>query len=393
MFFHNFKYTLKTLLKNKSLIFWTFIFPIILATFYNLAFSNIEKEENFSSINIGIVNDENFNNNIFYKEAFLTLSDNKSANKIFNITYQDIETCKDMLDNKDIIGYIRVSDNKLFTTVSKNGSSETILKTVVDEINIEKNIYEELLQRQIEDKIKNKDYNIDYSDMYNRISENISNSEVIINDITSSQLSYTVIEFYNLIAMSALYGGIISIYVVNKKLANMGSIGKRSAISPIKTSSMLLGSLLASFIVELVGLSLLLVYMTFILKIDFGTHLPLILLLVTVSTLAGLTLGIFLATMLKTHEGAKTGILISITMIWCFLAGMTGMVMKYVIDKNIPIINKLNPASMITDGFYSLYYYSNLNRYWFDIISLVIFSFVMIFISLKGLRRKSYDSI
>ena len=229
--------------------------------------------------------------------------------------------------------------------------------------------------------------------MYNRISENINNSEVIINDITSSRLSYTVIEFYNLIAMSALYGGIISIYVVNKKLANMGSVGKRSAISPIKTSSMLLGSLLASFIVELVGLSLLLVYMTFILKIDFGTHLPLILLLVTVSTLAGLTLGIFLATMLKTHEGAKTGILISITMIWCFLAGMTGMVMKYVIDKNIPIINKLNPASMITDGFYSLYYYSNLNRYWFDIISLVIFSFVMIFISLKGLRRKSYDSI
>ena len=142
MFFHNFKYTLKTLLKNKSLIFWTFIFPIILATFYNLAFSNIEKEENFSSINIGIVNDENFNNNIFYKEAFLTLSENKSANKIFNITYQDIETCKDMLDNKDIIGYIRVSDNKLFTTVSKNGSSETILKTVVYEINIEKNIYE-----------------------------------------------------------------------------------------------------------------------------------------------------------------------------------------------------------------------------------------------------------
>ena len=36
-----------------------------------------------------------------------------------------------------------------------------------------------------------------------------------------------------------------------------------------------------------------------------------------------------------------------------FLAGMMGGSMKYVIDKNVPIINKINPAAMITDGFYA----------------------------------------
>ena len=42
MFIHNFKYALKTLLKNKMLIFWTFAFPIVLGILFKLAFSNIE---------------------------------------------------------------------------------------------------------------------------------------------------------------------------------------------------------------------------------------------------------------------------------------------------------------------------------------------------------------
>lgn len=67
--------------------------------------------------------------------------------------------------------------------------------------------------------------------------------------------------------------------------------------------------------------------------------------------------------------------------------------MKYIVDKNIPIVNKLNPASMITDGFYSLYYYDTLDRFVFNITSLLIFALIMITISYFSLRRQKYDSI
>ena len=99
--------------------------------------------------------------------------------------------------------------------------------------------------------------------------------------------------------------------------------------------------------------------------------------------------GIAVATLIKANENAKTGILIAITMLGCFFSGMMGITMKYI----IPIINKINPAGMITDGFYSLYYYDTLDRYYFNIISLLIFSAFMIFISIRGLRRQKYDSI
>ena len=70
MFIHNFKYALKTLFKNKMLIFWTFLFPIILGVFFNMAFSNIENSEKLEIIDIAIVDEEEYRVDDFYTEIF-----------------------------------------------------------------------------------------------------------------------------------------------------------------------------------------------------------------------------------------------------------------------------------------------------------------------------------
>ena len=108
MFLHNFKYTLKTLFKNKTLIFWTFAFPIILGTFFNMAFKDITTKEKLTTIDIAVINNEEFNNNEIYKEALKELSDEKNENKIFNITYTTKEQAKTLLEDKKIKGYIEL---------------------------------------------------------------------------------------------------------------------------------------------------------------------------------------------------------------------------------------------------------------------------------------------
>ena len=80
-------------------------------------------------------------------------------------------------------------------------------------------------------------------------------------------------------------------------------------------------------------------------------------------------------------------------MFFSFLAGMMGITMKYVIDTNMPILNIINPVNMITDALYALYSYNTLNRFIFDISSLLIFSFVLLGISYMFFRRNKYDSI
>lgn len=392
MFIHNLKYSLKTLIKNKMLIFWTFAFPLILGTFFNLAFSDIESNEKLDIIDIAIVENEEFKNDEILKEAFKTLSDENNEDRIFNIKYVEESNAKNLLENDDISGYLIIQDEPKIV-VSNSGINETVFTEVTNEILANKEMIETIVEDEINNEISASNYNIDDEKIIAEATKKVSESEANIKNISNSNLSYTMIEYYTLIAMTCLYGGILGMTSINKNLANQSNTGKRVSVAPTPKLVTITSSALAAFLVELIGVALLFLYTIFVLHVDYGTNLPLIILLSVVGTFAGLSLGIAVSCIFKTNEDTKTGIIITFTMLGCFFSGMMGVTMKYVIDKNIPIINKLNPANMITDGFYSLYYYTTLDRFYFNLISLLIFSLICLALSVYSLRRQKYDSI
>lgn len=393
MFIHNFKYSLKTLFRNKALIFWTFAFPIILGTFFNMAFSNIESSEKLDIINIAIIKNDDFNNNEIFKTAFEELSDKNNDDRLFETRYTTEEEAKKLLEDEEIVGYMKLVNDEPKLTFTTSGINETIFKYVSEEITQTSNIIKNLSEEEIKKEMIAGNYNIDYESIYNRVIELTEEDNVRLNNVSNSNLSYTMIEFYTLIAMACLYGGLLGAVAINQNLANMTNQGKRVSVSPTSKGKIILSSVLASYITQLVGVALLFLYTIFVLKVDYGDKLGLDIALAMAGSLAGLSLGVAVATTIKSNDNVKTGIIIAITMLGCFLSGMMGITMKYIIDKNIPIINKLNPASMITDGFYSLYYYDTLDRYIFDIGSLLIFALILIAISYISLRRQKYDSI
>ena len=389
MFFHNFKYTFKTLLRSKALVFWSFAFPIILATLFNMAFSNISNSEKLSVGDIAIINNEEFNNKKIYVETFKELSKKESDNQLFNIQYVNEKKAKKLLDNDKIDGYLIINDDKPQVTIKTNGINQTILKYVVEEIDSMSTIANNL----IEYEIKNGNINIDYNIIYQNVSEKLNSNNLNIIDKSNKNMDFVMIEFYTLIAMTCLYGGMIAMTSINQGLANMSNKGKRIEISPTRKRVIVLSSLLSSYIIQLLGLLLLFIYTIFVLKVDYGNNILKVILLSLVGSLTGLSMGLCVGVVIKKSEGVKIGILLAVTMVGSFLSGMMGGSLKYIIDKNIPIINYLNPASMITDGFYSLYYYNTFDRYYFNIISLLIVSIILIGISIISLRRKQYDSI
>lgn len=397
MFSHNFKYCFKSLFRSKSLIFWTFMFPIILGTFFKMAFSNIEESEKLDIINIAVVNDEAYQKNMVYKEVIESLSKEESEDRLFNTTFVNLEEAKKLLDNDEVTGYLYLTD-KANIVLRKNGIDETIFKSVIESIEETKDIYNEVLSSKINEYITTtnpEEINIEIykNTIYENINKILNEDNNYLADHSNKNMSYTMIEYYTLIAMTCLYGGMIGMIAINNLLPNMDHKGKRISASGASKSSLILSSALASYIIIMLGVLLLFLYTIFVLKVDYGSHLGLVILLASVGSFAGLSLGICLASVVKSNENAKIGITIAITMFGCFLSGMMGITMKYVIDKNIPLLNKINPASMITDGLYSLYYYDTYSRYIFNIVSLIIFSVLMLLISLRSLRRTSYDSI
>ena len=383
MFIHNFKYALKTLLKNKMLIFWTFVFPIVLGTLFKLAFSNIENTEKFDVIDIAIVENQNYNNNIAFKEAFKVLSDKKNKDRLFDTDIVSEKKAKKLLENDKIAGYIILKDNKPQVVVGTSGVSETILKYVTEEIVQSEDIVKNIILNQ-KTEVSEEGF---YEGLYAKVQTMLQDNKLNIKDATSKNLSYTMIEFYSLIAMTCMYGGMLGMVAINKCMPNMTEVGKRVTVSPTPKWITVLSSVLAGYITQLVGLLILFVFSIFALKVDYGENIGLVISLTLVGALAGLTLGVADATIFKVSENSKTGIIVIISMVGSFLSGMMGITMKYVIDKNVPIVNIINPCNMITDGFYTLYYYDTLDRFIFNLVSLFVFSLIMVGVSIVGLRR------
>lgn len=372
---HIFINRLKILLKNRAMIFWTLVFPLVLGTFFNMAFSNINNKTEFEPVKLAIVNDEKFNKLEDFKVVIESLS--KDDNKIFDTKYVDEDEAKQLLNDNKVSGYLIVND-KIDIIVKSNGVNESTIKYVVD------NYYQ--VTSVIENIAK---YNPEA--LKNDILSNFENNN--FKNINNDNVDSTVVYFYTLLGMVCLYGGFFGVNAVNETEANLSKKGARVCISPVHKLKVLITSLLVGLLVQYIEVLILLGYLMFVLNIDFGNQILPILILTFLGSIAGMSLGMFVGVSNKSNEEAKMGILVSVTMTCSFLAGMMFLQMKYIIAENVPFLAKINPVNMITDGLYALYYYDTLDRYLYNAISLIIFSIIMISLSYIFIRRKKYDSI
>lgn len=380
MFIHIFLNRIKVLLRSKAMLFWTLAFPIILATLFNFAFANLSNDEKFEPFNIAVVDNEE--NKL--EENFKNVIDNLSQendDRLFYVDYVDNKSsAKVLLEENKIKGYL-VQNEKIDIFVKKSSVEETMLKSVVDSYyqttsvigNIAKT-NPELLTSSIVGEINN-------------------TKSSYFKDISNENVDFTVVYFYALISMMCMYGGFMGISAVNETEANLSTKGARISVSPTHKLKILIIYLLAGLLLHYVEILILLAYLVFVLGVSFGSQIVYILLLALVGSFAGIAVGTLIGSCMKKSENVKIGILIPLTLTCSFLAGLMVWTMKYIIEDNIPIINRINPAAMITDGLYSLYYYNTLDRYYFNLINLLIFAVVMVVISYLFVRRKKYDSI
>lgn len=382
MFFHNLKYSLKSLIKNKGLLFWTFLFPLLMATLFNMAFGNWVESEKFESIDIAIIKNSYYEDNEVAKRVFESIS--SGEDRVFNITYVSDDVALKLLNDDKITGYIKYYDGGSDITVKSNGISATIIKSVVDEIDTYNVMFNDLVEKEL-----TSSFDIDRA-----VAEAIKkfeNIQVKTKDVSVKKLDIAVIEYYSLLSMTCLYGGFIALTCISNSLASISSRGKRVEVAPTKKSVIILSSLLSSFIVQMIGALLLLAYLKLI-GVNLYANVLGLMVVTVLGVLAGIALGLLISVVNNKNEGVKFGIVIAVSMACSVLAGLTGVSLKYVVDSNFPIINKINPAAMITDGLYALYY-EDISRFNYNMISLIIFVVVLVFISVVSLRRKKYDSI
>lgn len=361
---HAFIYQFKIMMRDRILLFWTLVFPLILATFFQLAFSNFTNSESFDPAKVAIVEKKE-------NKSFSTMVDSLSSgeNQLLDVRYQKEDKAKSLLENDEIE-----------VSVRKTGISQTIVETIIktyyQTMSTYENIYELKPEVFITGVLDNLDSNIDYF----QAQEN-NHTEI------------TVIYFYTLIGMACMFGGYWGLHVTTMIEANLSRQGTRINMAPTSKYKVLCSGIVAAFIFQYVTMLVLLGYLVFGLHVEFGNQIGYIALLMAMGSITGIAFGNVIGNLLKGSETTKVSIVTSISMMMSFLAGMMIIEIKYFLSTYFPIATYINPVSLITDALYSLYYYNTYDRYFFNLLCLGSITTILILLSLITMRKKRYDSI
>lgn len=379
MFFHIFKYRIKQLFHEKELIGWVFAFPLLLGTMFYCGFGNMlgNEDEKFKTIPVAVVSEADANSNF---ESVLDQLSLDNDDQMFQVTKASNEEALKLLDDNKIDGIIYSTVTPTIT-VSKDGINQSILKAFIEQY-----IQKEYMFKEITTSHPEK-----LSDTINLLSENISfNKEVSLTNATMDPFSQY---FYALIAMTCLYGSIIGLSTVTNLQANLSALGARREVSPTHKLTVIFGDFCASVIMNYISVLLLFFYLIVILKVDFGSKIALVLLSSLAGSVIGVAIGTFLGSIGKWSVKTKESMIFGFTMLCCFLSGLMDNSMKDVIEHVCPIVNRLNPAALITDCLYSLNMYDTYDRFISDIAIMGIMALLLCFGSYLLLRRNKYANI
>ena len=109
--------------------------------------------------------------------------------------------------------------------------------------------------------------------------------------------------------------------------------------------------------------------------------------------LAGLSLGFLVGCIGQFSKETKFGFLMAAIMICCFLSGLMIGNMRALVEDFCPLLNRINPAALISDALYSLVVYPSYTRFFTNIAGLLLLSALFCLGGLALVRRKKYASL
>lgn len=136
MFLHSFKNTFKYLLRQRDMLFWALVFPIVLGIFFKLAFGGISDNWKFKTIDVAV------NESLMEDENFSSFMKEMEDEGYFKVTRAKSE---DILDENDSIKAYVESMDKIYT--KKSGISETMVETIMNAYSQKFSMIARIMQR------------------------------------------------------------------------------------------------------------------------------------------------------------------------------------------------------------------------------------------------------
>ena len=372
---HLLKYSFLSKIRNFNIVFWPLVFPLVLGTFFYFAFGNIN-EADFQTVPVAVVKEASADT------FFMTYLDEveKSSPDLLKAEEMSEKEALEALQDKKVEGIYYVGKEPSLT-VAGTGIEESILQTVLDSCENTRTTITNIMK---------KNPQMDMETMKPLLSSDSLVKEVSLGGRT---IDGNMQFFYALIAMACLYGCFIGFGSAIGIQANITPLAARRCVTPTHKLKLILTDQLTSFALGYMDVIILILYLRYILNLDFQGQMGKMLVVSFFGSLIGVSMGLFIGSLSKIGEGIKVAVILAISMVCSFLSGLMNSSMKDTVEKHCPIINRINPAALISDAFYCINVYDDPARYYRNLLTLAVMSSALVFASFLLIRRNRYDSI
>ena len=373
---HLIKYRFIQTVREWSVMFWALAFPIILGTFFFISFGSGVTGEEMDAIRVAVVEK---GTDLQEGGAFGEFLEQMDGDTL-EIEKMDEEQALKDLKGDEITG-IYYTGGEPSLTVAKSDLNTSILKALLDSYN--KNAH--MIMKIAQDHPERLMQAVEALDGWQTMTEEVS--------VGGRPMDPNVSYFFALIAYACLSGAFLGVKASLDGQANLSALGARRSVTPTHKLRLVLTDMSVLFFVQFVNIIILTIVVRFVFGIDLGGNIGQILLVDLLGSMIGVSMGIMIGCVGKLSESIKMGLTVMLTLFPGFLAGLMFGNMKNIMEQNCPIINRINPAAVLSDTFYCMGVFDDAERFTKNLMILALMSVLFIGIAFFAVRRERYDSI
>lgn len=370
-----FKYRFLQTVRDLPIMFWALAFPLILATLFYFSFGraglSATGESKWEAVKVCVID---------HSPAFSSFLQSMDGDALNILPSASEKEALQMLDEGTIAGIYYAGETPSLT-VGRNGLNESILTTMLDTYNQNAAIFKKIAETHPE----NLPAAIQSSQDYRQLVRETT--------LGGETLDPSVQYFFALIAYACLSGAFLGVRASFDSQANLTALGARRSVTPTHKLPLILIDMLVLVAIHFANIMILTIYIGNVLGISLGTDYPSLLLVNFMGSLIGITMGLAFGSLTKLSLNIKMSLTVVITLLPSFFAGLMFANMKNIIEQHVPFINRINPAAVLSDAYYCMGVYQDMDRFVRCIVTLIIMSILFLSAAFLGIRRERYDSI
>ncbi len=381
-----FKYYLIKTLRNKMVLFWTLIFPLALMTVMKVAFGSIyDMQNSIDPMKTVIVTEGEGAYQDGFRDVVSTLSDKDSDNYYFDLTEEkDLAKAKDLLldEKAEIVFSVKADSIEVFLSEDHSDTAAIISKSVADSFDQK---YTMIKDAYMKDPSAAASIAQDISSM-------TASTKPVENAFDGDPDPYTWY-FYSTFVMGIFFIAMMGVALVGDLKADVSAEAMRFSLSPAGKGKMIFYSYLSKLIPCLMITAIQLAYMKLVLNVPLGKD-PLKLFAFTVSAIMfSLSFGVICGLFFKGTVSQRANKATAIIMTSVFLSGEMIGVLPGLFEQYCPIINDINPATVMNMTFYNLTVGNSVSGFYLNITKIIAVAALLLVVGALVLRREKYASV